>query len=260
MTNRPPGTPGRFLLASALALGASAPVFAFADPNGGTVSGSVSLASPQERGEPPVTSEGFVPRARNPLKAPVAFDPRPQLVAVLVGGNAEPGDTKPPGSPVRFKIIGESFEADILPVVVGSKVEFRNEGRNSPRLYSPDNDGFVPGDPISPKGRRDTVEIDTPLKAYEIRDRESAHLSSRVVAFPHKYFSTIGADGSFEIPDVSPGEWKLRFWYRDGWVEMPQESVTVTAKRATKLKPVAIPGRIARAAPTQAAPTQAVPK
>lgn len=217
---------------------------AHADPEGGTVTGSVALAPDAKRAEIPVMSEGFVPRARNPLKAPRPLDPRPGLVAVLVGGTPAAEDKEPPGAPVRFKIIGESFEAPVLPVVAGSVVEFRNEGQNSPRLFSPDKKGLVPGDPISPKGRRDTKKVEPAGKAFEIRDRESAHLSTHVVALPHRYFAPVSDKGEFQIEGVAPGEWKLRFWYRDGWVEMPTVDVSVTAKRTTKLKPVDIPPRI----------------
>jgi hypothetical protein len=221
-----------------------APGAAHAAEPGGTVTGTVSLADPAKRSEPPVRSEGFVPRARNALKAPRAFDPLPHIVIVLEGGTPAPEDTEAPGRPVRYTIIGESFEVPILPVVVGSIIEIKNGGKKAPRLYAPGAEDFVPGDPVSPKGERKTKKLDQPLKVFEIRDRESAHLSGRVVAFPHRYFTRVGKDGKFEIKGVAPGTWKVRVWYQDGWVEMPAETIEVEAKREAKIRALALPARL----------------
>ena len=111
---------------------------------------------------------------------------------------------------------------------------------NAP-LDSPQLADFVPGDPVGPKGDRKTKKIDTAGKAFEIRDRESAHLSGRVVAFPHRYFARVQADGKFEIKGVAPGPWKGKIWFADGWAEMPAETVEVTAKREAKVKPITLP-------------------
>ena len=219
-----------------------APAAALAAENGGTVVGQIALD--EKRGEPPVRSSGFVPRTKNALRPPRPFDPTPHLVIVLEGGTAAPEDTEPPGLAVKLNIIGESFDTPVLPVVVGSVVEVQNQARNSPRLYCPTAEGLVPGDPINPKGERKTKKIDKAETAYEIRDRESAHLSGRIVAFPHKYFARVKPDGKFEITGVPAGSWKVKVWYRDAYLETPVETVQVEAKRPTKPIKLAIPARL----------------
>lgn len=236
---------GLCLLAAASAALAVAPASARAAENGGTVSGTIALADPAKRGEPPIKSQGFVRRARNALKAPRAFDPTPYLVVVLEGGTPAPEDSEPPPQTPRYTIIGESFEVPVLPVVAGSAVEIKNSGKGSPRLFSPDKADLVPGDPVSPKGERKTKKLDKAGASYEIRDRESAHLSGRIAVFPHRYFARVKPDGKFEIKGVAPGTWKVRVWYLDGWVDMPAESVEVVAKKEAKLKqPIALPPRL----------------
>lgn len=225
-----------------LATGLVAPVAAHAAENGGTVVGTIALD--EKRAEPPVRSTGFVPRTRNALRPPRPSDPTAHLVVVLDGGTAAPEDTEPPGLSVKYSIIGESFDAPILPVVVGSIVEIQNQARGAPRLYSPDGEDLVPGDPINPKGARKMKKIETAGKAFEIRDRESAHLSGRIVAFPHRYFARVKPDGKFEIPGVPPGSWKVKVWYVNGWLETPVETVQVEAKRPTKPVKLAIPARL----------------
>ena len=244
------GPRARGLAIVILGLAASiAPATARAAEPGGTVSGTITLADPAKRGEPPVRSQGFVRRARNALKAPRAFDPTPYLVVVLEGGTPAPEDTEPPDRPVRYSIVGESFEVPVLPVVVGSIVEIKNEGKGAPRLYVPGADDFVPGDPVSPKGERKTKKVEQPLKVIEIRDRESAHLTGRVVAFPHRYFARVGPGGKFEIKGVAPGTWKVRVWYMDGWVEMPAETIEVEARREAKVRQLALPARLTTTPP-----------
>lgn len=224
-----------------------APVTAHAVENGGTVVGQIALD--EKRGDPPVRSAGFVPRTRNALRPPRPFDPTPHLVVVLEGGTVAPEDAEPPGLAVKYNIIGESFDAPVLPVVVGSVVEIQNQARNSPRLYCPTTDGLVPGDPINPKGERKTKKLDKAEQSFEIRDRESAHLSGRIVAFPHRYFARVKPDGKFEITGVPAGSWKVKVWYVDGYLETPVETVQVDAKRPTKPVKLVIPARL----PTPAA-------
>lgn len=228
---------------AALLAASIAPVqLARAAEDGGTVSGVIALPAPDQRGEPEVLNTGFVPRARNPLKAPKAFDPLPMLVVALEGGPVDAADTKAPNKPVRYQIIGESFEIPLLPVVVGTKLEIENRGTGSPRLYAPGHADLLESDPINPKGVRPAAPIATALSLIEIRDHDSAHLRGRVVAFPNAYFSTVDDSGRFEIEGVPAGTWKVKIWYRDGWVELPESvTVDVPARRSARSVRIALP-------------------
>lgn len=241
----------RCVLTILAAVGIAAPTTAFAAQGGGSVTGTVQLADPARRPHPPERNHGFVPRAANAIKPPRADDPLPDLVVVLEGGSPADEDTQPPGQPVRYTIIGESFDVPVLPVVAGSLVEIRNAGRNSPRLYSPDAPNLVPSDPVSPKGERKTKKVGPAGKSFAIRDRESAHLRGRILALPSRYFSRVDDDGKFEIKDVAPGSYTVKVWYRDGWVEMSSQKVDVSAHHDAKVK-LPLPAHIATKAPGKA--------
>jgi hypothetical protein len=244
-TARRPELPRRSLAALFVAAAlTTAPAAARAAENGGIVTGTVTLASPEQRGAIPVRNQGFVRRVPNALKPPRALDPLPDIVVVLDGATPPEEDRKPAGAPVRYTIIGESFEVPLLPVVVGSVVEIRNAGRGAPRLYSPGQPDLVPTDPIGPRGERKTKKIEPAHRTFELRDRESVHLSGRIVAFPHRYIALVGPDGTFSIRDVAPGSWKIRIWYRDGWAEMAEETVEVVAKKESKPVTIALPARL----------------
>ncbi|HWM84880.1 MAG TPA: hypothetical protein VNO33_03555 [Kofleriaceae bacterium] len=228
------------LVAAALAAASGS---AAADANGGIVIGSIALAPPERRGPVPVRNQGFVRRVPA-LKTPRAVDPLKYIVVVLDGATPPEEDRQPAGQPVRYTIIGESFEAPILPVVTGSVVEIRNAGRGAPRLYSPGQPDLVPADPIGPRGERKTRKIEPAHRAFELRDRESVHLSGLIVAFPHRYTARVAPDGKFEIRDVAPGIWKVRVWYRDGWAEAAEETVEVVAKKESKPVKLTLPAKL----------------
>ena len=231
-------------LAAALAVAVlGLPGGAAADENGGIVVGSVMLAPAEQRGATPVRNQGFVRRVPA-LKPPRAVDPRPHIIIALDGATPPEEDRQPPGQPVAYTIIGESFEVPLLPVVAGSVVEIRNAGRGAPRLYSPGLADFVPPDPISPRGERKTRKIEPAHRAFELRDRESVHLSGRIVGFPHRYIARVAPDGSFTIPAVAPGAWKVRVWYRDGWAEVAAQTVEVVAKKESKPVKIALPAKL----------------
>jgi hypothetical protein len=235
---------GKALAAALAAVAVLAASPARADENGGIVVGTVVLAPPERRGPVPIRNQGFVRRVPNALKSPRAFDPLPEIVVVLDGATPPEEDRQPPGQPVRYTIIGESFDVPLLPVVTGSVVEIRNAGRNAPRLYSPEQADLVPADPIGPRGERKTRKIEPSHRTFQLRDRELRHLTGRIVAFPHRYVSLVTPDGRFTIKDVAPGIWKVRVWYRDGWAEAAEETIEVVAKKETKPVKLSLPAKL----------------
>jgi hypothetical protein len=66
------------------------------------------------------------------------------------------------------------------------------------------------------------------------------------------FFATPDARGNFEIANVPEGDWTVRVWYDDGWIDRPDDKITVGAKR-TEVNPKLPPG-LPRKAATPAAP------
>jgi hypothetical protein len=194
------------------------------------VTGTLKLASPADRGEPPERGAGFTERVRNPLKPPRPADPLPYIIVVLDGGTPADEDTKPPGRPAVYRVVGESFDVPVLPVVNGSAVEIVNDGKNAPRLYSPSDDQILDGESIAPRKKRTIKNFGPAFQVLELRDHDSVHLSGTLVAMPHAYFSRVTEEGRFEITGVPAGTWRIRLWYRTGWVELPEILVNVGKK------------------------------
>jgi len=222
---------------------------------GGTVSGSIKLPDPAARGEPPQRNQGFLARVRNPILAPVPFDPLPWIIVVLEPQGALSAEAKqPPKLPPRYELIGEAFARPIFGVMVNSEVEIKNSGRNSHRLVAPAIPELLEGDPVNPGGVR-TATLSVAHHSIEIRDPDSAHVSGHLVAFPLRYFAVVDGGGNFEIADVPGGRWTVRLWYRDGWLKMKQETIDVDAKRTSSVK-LALPPALETEVPATAGKPQ----
>jgi len=239
----------------ALALGLIAALWcsdAVAAPDGGTITGTIKLAPPNERGEVKRRGRGFTDRVTNPLKPPKMFNPLPHIVVVLEGGKAPPDDTAP-GAAVKYRLIGEAFEIPLLPVLAGSSVDVHNDSPLERVFYSPDDDKAFDTAPVKTKQKRSLKKFGPAGRVIEVRAQDSAHISGTVVAFPHPYFSGVDDSGKFEIRGVPPGPWKIKIWYRTGWVKMPEVTVDVVGKKSVATT-VELPAKLT-SAPEPAEPT-----
>jgi hypothetical protein len=226
------------LLATAALLGASGTVggaLAQELPTGkvGQVKGVVYPADPNARTEPPIRSQGFLPRMANPLLPTARHDPLPHVVVVLEpNGNIPAEARQPPRTPGVYHLVGEAFATPIFPVVAKGELEIKNLGRDSRRLHCPELPDLLPADPINPGGVR-TAKLAVAYHAVDIRDHDSPHVRGRLIAFPLRFFSLVDATGSFTIDEVPAGSWNVRIWYDNGWLAMPPTTIFVTPKKTT---------------------------
>lgn len=205
----------------------------------GRVSAVLTLPPPDQRPAAPQRSHGFLPRAKNPLKPVRAYDPLPYMVVVLEGDVATTGAAS---DPVRYTLVGEAFDKPLLAVSAGTKVEIRNAGARSPRLYSPVAAKLLPGTPINPTDSL-MVTVSSTNTLITIRDRDSIHLIGRLVAFPHSLFAQPDDDGKVVIDDVPEGTYTVKVWYRDGWLKI--RPITVEVNGGTERLEIAIPAALA---------------
>ncbi len=239
-------------LQCALFFGLAAAVFsaeASASPNGGSVSGKVELPT-LGLGDAPDRNRGFLDRSRHPLKAPAAFDPRPEMIVVLSGGPVDREDTKPLKRPVTLRLIGESFEVPVLPIIKGTEVELKNQTKKAPGLYCPTDERVLRKEEsiFNPDASRLLKNLDREFVPYEIKSRDSAHLRGVILPLPHSYFARVDKNGQFEVVGVPAGEWHVRIWYDKGWLKAPDPKVVVKPKAATTVT-YHLPAKLVVAAP-----------
>jgi len=194
------------------------------------VTGKLSLTG--NAGRPPLRGKAFLDRTENPYTGGRTLDPMPYLVVVLTGDQLV---APTPAPQIKWKLLGESFEHPLLPVVTGAEVVIQNEGRRSPSLYVDGSPDLLPRTPLNPKGER-AFKAGAPGTLHVLRDDDTAHLTGSVLALPSPYFALPGRDGKYAIngTGLPDGTYTLRVWYRTGWLEGADTQITVKGGKATK--------------------------
>lgn len=222
----------RAVAVAVLAIGLTAPATA------GPVSGKLELP-PRGPDRPPVRGKAFVDRTPNPLAPVRPVDPLPSIVVVL-----EPAPTTqfvpPPPAAVTWDLLGESFARPVLPVRVGGEVLLRNKGRTSPVLVATGKPDLLARKPLNPTAEVLFIPGKEP-GAVELVDASGPHLRGRIVVLQSPYFAVPNARGEFELADVPPGDWTVRVWYDGGWVDRPDDKISVGTRR-TEVNPKLPPG------------------
>ena len=137
------------------------------------------------------------------------------------------------------------FSPHVLPVLVGTTVDFLNSDAVLHNVFTPDAcaEKFNLG--TWPKGQ---------IRSYEFKKECVATLLCKVhpemeafvVAVPTPYFAVTKADGSYQIPDVPDGTYTVKVWHPK--LKAAQKSVTVAGATAGRLRDLEVGdlGRVQR--------------
>jgi hypothetical protein len=194
----------------------------------GGVVGRLELPEPPAR--PPVVNRGFLDRTENALRPIRDVNVGPYL-AVVLEGEARP---QAPGQ-VPWELGGDSFGKPLLVVPVGAEVLITNTSGVAHTLVALEDPKLLEPSPITPTTTRSFRA--TEPKLYTITDKDTPHLRGKVLVVATPYFAIVETSGqklehgAFQLADVAEGTYKLRVFYRDGWIDRPDDSVTVPAKR-----------------------------
>ena len=204
----------------------------------GGVTGRLELPAPPER--PPVAQRGFLDRMDNPLAQirPVSVGP---YLAVVLEGEARP---QSPGQ-VAWELGGDAFNKPLLVVPAGAEVLITNTSGAPRTLVALEDPKLLEPSPTTPGATRSFRATEPRL--YTITDKDVPHLRGRVLVVATPYFAMVEVSGpklehgAFQIADVADGSYKLRLFYRDGWIDRPDDAVTV-AKRNVEVAVKVPPG------------------
>ena len=201
----------------------------------GPVSGKLVLPLPPK--PPAVVAKGFLDRSENAKKPVQSPAVGPQLLVVLTG------DAKPsPLTQVAWDLVGESFNRPVIGVPLGAEVMITNKSKTPRTLTAAEDPKLVPVGPINANVPK-TFRV-TELRSYTIGDHDAPHLKGKlvVVATPLiAYVEVTNNVGRFEFADVPDGSYKLRIFYRDNWIDRPEQTVTVKGKAKVELNDVKVP-------------------
>ena len=116
------------------------------------------------------------------------------------------------------------FVPRVLPVLVGTTVDFLNSDAVLHNVYSPDAcaDKFNLG--TWPQGQTKSFTF-TKECAAELLCKVHPEMQGFVVAVPTPYFASVKADGSYRIADVPDGSYTVKTWHPK--LKAAEKAVTV---------------------------------
>lgn len=186
------------------------------------VAGKLELPPAPPRG--PAGSKGFVERVENPRKPVRGTNVAPYLLVVLEG------DSKPDGGgQVSWDLVGESFARPVVGVPTGHELVIKNQSKTARTLTALEDPKLLPPGPINPTGPKSFRAAEP--RIYTIVDKDTPHLRGKVVVVGTPFVATVADDGAFEFSDVPEGSYKLRVFYKDNWIDRPDDTVNVGAKK-----------------------------
>lgn len=122
------------------------------------------------------------------------------------------------------------FSPHVLPVLVGTTVDFLNSDAVLHNVFSPDAcaDKFNLG--TWPKGQIKSFEFKKECVAASLLCKVHPEMEGFVVAVPTPYFAVTKADGSFLIANVPDGAYTVKTWHPK--LKAAQKPVTVAGPSA----------------------------
>ncbi len=141
------------------------------------------------------------------------------------------GKFKPPANHPVVDQKNLTFIPHVLPIVIGTTVEFANSDNVKHNVYSSsETKKFNLGTYGSEIVKQITFD-----KEGEAALACNVHteMSAYIVMLPNPYFATTGNDDSFTITDIPPGEYTLKTWHEK---KRPhQQKVLVEAGQTTEI-------------------------
>ncbi|MDA2933089.1 carboxypeptidase regulatory-like domain-containing protein [Acidobacteria bacterium AH-259-D05] len=119
------------------------------------------------------------------------------------------GKFSPPGVNPIMDQRGKVFLPHVLPVLVGTTVEFLNSDSFDHNVFSPDGEEYDLGK--WSKGGKRSYSFNQP-GVYTQLCRVHPEMVAYAVVVKTPHFAVADEEGKFRIPEVPPGTWILKIW------------------------------------------------
>jgi plastocyanin len=199
----------------------AASVLASASLLGGTVSGTVLTKPAARQKAPPRYYLGPYRAGRGPA---VMEEGGPRDVVVFVDGVK--GAFPPPARHAQLVQKDERFVPHVLPVQLGSTVDFPNEDDFYHNVFSVvSGDRFDLGRYAKGKSAHQTL---TKTGVVVVRCEIHSGMKAYILVVPNPFFAVPGTDGAFSIPGVPEGTYVVKAWHPDYGYQERSVSVPAT--------------------------------
>ena len=138
-----------------------------------------------------------------------------------------PGQFPAPKQPLEMDQLKRTFVPHVVPVMVGTTVNFLNSDPVLHNVFTPSKAGNRFNLGSYPKGQTKAQTFD---KVGEIRILCNVHpeMEAWVVVLSNPYFAKTAADGTYSIADVPAGKYTLKVWHEK--LKFPPLDVVVPPK------------------------------
>lgn len=215
-----------------LAIALLSPSLALAAPT--QVRGTITL--PATTRAPTDRFPSFWARLENGLLpiAPPLVSPMSEVVVVLEG----PTTSASWSGNITMEIAGADFSPRVVPVLVGTTVEFKNADRTAYTVFSPDNGAFF-GKEETAGGKSRKIKFLAP-GVFPVRADEYPHMEGAVLVLKSNLYARPDDKGAFKIDNVPEGKYTLRVFFRGSFVH--EQPLEVPARGAVDVTVKAAPG------------------
>jgi plastocyanin len=126
---------------------------------------------------------------------------------------AIPGKTFPaPAAHAKMNQLNMTFVPRVLPVLVGTTVDFLNSDAVLHNVFTPDACAGKFNLGSWPKGQSKSYTF-TKECAATLLCKVHPDMEAFVVAVPTPYFAEVGANGTYEIANVPDGSYTIKLWH-----------------------------------------------
>ncbi|MFQ5843863.1 MAG: carboxypeptidase regulatory-like domain-containing protein [Planctomycetota bacterium] len=170
------------------------------------------------------------PKAGGTIAGTVKGRPKRYLKrGVLVYLEKVKGEFPPPKEHALMDQKNMRFVPHILPILVGTTVDFLNSDSVAHNVFSPDGEKYNLG--TWPQGKTRSYTFKR-TGVYSQLCHVHAEMEAFIVVLQNPHFARAGEDGKYEIKDVPPGTYTLVAWNER--MKPARRSVRVTAGQATR--------------------------